>query len=137
MRDSQVKYSLNLFVLYIGVALLMTHELDAVMNNEWLVLPLTSWLEPDAGYLVFLWMHVPLFALLIYVLSHSSKKVRLISARVLAGFLVIHGALHLGFSGHEHYEFSTLSSSLLIYGGSVFGVAYFVLDRFARTLGRG
>ncbi|MEM7707118.1 MAG: DUF6713 family protein [Pseudomonadota bacterium] len=29
---------------YLGLALLLTHEMDAMLNHEWLVLPLTSFL---------------------------------------------------------------------------------------------
>lgn len=117
------------FILYVGAAILMTHELDAVMHNEWRVLPMTSFLSPEVGYQVFLWAHVPLFALTIAFLSHRKDRIRTLTASVLASFLVIHGGLHLLFSDHHHYEFTSVSSNLLIYGGSAFGVLYFILTR--------
>ena len=32
---------------------LFTHELDAMLNHEWRVLPLTSWLSDEIGMIVF------------------------------------------------------------------------------------
>lgn len=116
--------------LYIGVAMLMTHELDAVMNQEWRVLPLTSWLDPEVGYQVFLWAHVPLFALFLGALSNSSEKIRTVASKVLAAFLIIHSGLHLAFSTHENYEFTSFSSNLLIYGGAIYGLIYITLTMY-------
>ena len=117
------------FVLNVGVAFLMTHELDAVMNKEWLVLPLTNWLSPAVGYQVFLWFHVPLFTVILALFSASSNRLRRIAASTLSVFLIVHAGLHWLFSGHEHYEFSSISSNLLIYGGAVFGVFYLSINQ--------
>lgn len=114
----------NIF-LYVGVAFLMTHELDAVMHNEWLVLPITSGLPPAVGYQVFLWLHVPLFALIVSFLSTQSQRVRNKTAKFISSFLIIHAFLHLLFSGHKHYDFHSLSSNALIWGGAVFGLMFF------------
>lgn len=116
-------------VLYIGVALLMTHELDAVMNNEWLVLPLTSWLSSEVGYEVFLWFHVPLFFAILALLSSRKERTRIISGKVLSVFLLVHAGLHWLCSEHTLYDFSSISSNLLIYGGAVFGTLYFGISR--------
>jgi len=119
-------------VLYIGVAMLMTHELDAVMNQEWRVLPLTSWLDPEIGYEVFLWFHVPLFTLILALLSNSSERIRAVTSKVLAAFLIVHSVLHVAFSDHEHYEFSSLSSNLLIYGAAIYGLIYITLTMYSQ-----
>lgn len=116
-------------ILYVGVALLMTHELDAVLNREWLVLPLTSWMSSETGYLVFLWLHVPLFFAVFYFLSSASERTRDLTAVILSSILIVHAGLHLLFSGHEHYYFSSISSNLLIFGGAALG-ALFLLLRF-------
>lgn len=121
-------HHLKKWVLYVGVAVLMTHELDAARNSEWQVLPITSWLSPEMGYEVFLWAHVPLFATIIALFSNSSNRIRNITSLVLAGFLVIHAGLHWLFSSHEHYHFESISSNMLIYGGGAFGILYLALN---------
>jgi hypothetical protein len=120
------------FILNVGVAFLMTHELDAVMNSEWLVLPLTSWLSPTVGYEVFLWFHVPLFAVILTLLTSSSNRVREITASTLSVFLIAHAGLHWLFSDHQHYEFSSISSKLLVYGGAVIGVFYLIINQMRK-----
>lgn len=49
-------------IFYIGVGMSFTHELDAMLNNEWRVLPLTSGLPDEMGQTVFVLAHIPLFA---------------------------------------------------------------------------
>ena len=38
-------------------------------NHEWLILPLTSWMTPEIGKMVFVLIHIPLFAVLIALIS--------------------------------------------------------------------
>ena len=116
-------------VLYLAVAMFFTHELDAMRNNEWLVLPLTSWLSNQHGEAVFVWAHIPLFALLVAALSSLNLKVRRNTQLGFAIFLVIHGVLHAAFMQHAKYEFESLTSNILIFGGSVLGALYIVLNQ--------
>ncbi|MEM7283967.1 MAG: DUF6713 family protein [Pseudomonadota bacterium] len=115
------------FLLYLGLGLLMTHELDAVKHQEWLVLPLTSWLSPEVGYQVFLWFHVPLFAVIVGLLASAKQGVRDMTATVLCVFFAIHAVLHWLFSDHVHYLFETISSNILIFGAAVCGGLYLML----------
>lgn len=112
---------------YIGLGMMFTHELDAVRNAEWRVLPLTSWLNEELGYEVFLWAHVPLFAVVVALLASVQTSLRRATMKVVALFLIIHAGLHLAFSGHRHYEFASVSSNLLIYGGALLGALYLAL----------
>ncbi len=50
---------------YLGMGTLFAHELDAMPNHEWQVLPLTSWMPNEIGMIVFVLLHIPLFAILI------------------------------------------------------------------------
>ncbi|MQX53724.1 DUF6713 family protein [Alcanivorax sediminis] len=119
---SQTLWLRTLFL--IGLSLLFTHELDAMTHSEWRVLPLTSWLEPEMGRLVFVVLHVPLFALVLGWLTSQLPQ------RVLQGqfwvsvFLVVHAGLHLAFSGQAHYTFEGMLSNTLIFGAAVFGAGY-------------
>jgi hypothetical protein len=113
----------------IGLALLFTHELDAVARAEWRVLPLTSWLPDDAGFAAFVLLHVPLFAWLIGRIGHLDRAVRRYWQTVVSIFLVVHVGLHLLFSGHAHYEFHGAMSKLLIFGAGAFGALALLLRR--------
>jgi len=116
------------FVFYLGLGLLFTHEMDAMTNHEWRVLPLTSWLPDATGELVFLVAHVPLFAVTIAFVASLSTRVRALTQKIASAFLIVHAGLHAAFSGHEAYEFSAYVSSLLIYGAALCGAAFFGLS---------
>lgn len=114
---------------YLGIGFLFTHELDAMSNSEWLVLPLVSWLPPEVAKLTFVLAHIPIFAILVAVISSSNVTVRNKSKLGISVFLIVHGFLHAAFVGHDNYEFSSWLSNLLIFGGALCGGAYLLLNR--------
>jgi hypothetical protein len=108
----------------LGVSLLFTHELDAMTHAEWRVLPLTSWLDPEVGRIVFVVLHVPLFAL---VLGGLTSLVPERAAKVqfwVSVFLIVHAGLHLAFARHPANEFEGVLSNTLIFGAAVFGAVH-------------
>lgn len=115
---------------YLGIALLFTHELDAMPNHEWRVLPGLNMLPDVAAETAFLVAHVPLFVLVIAFIASLNLKVRAKARGIASGFLIAHGAGHYLFSSSSAYEFSSLISSVLIYGAAACGIAYFVASRF-------
>lgn len=121
-------HTVKLIFFYLGLGALMTHELDAVANHEWRVLPLTSWLTDEVGFRVFIYAHIPLFAGMVALLASGNALLKQRTMLVIAGFLSLHGCLHWAFSSHEHYEFASVDSNILIYGGAVFGTLYLALE---------
>lgn len=113
-------------IFYLGLGLLFTHEMDAMPNHEWRVLPLIQSLSEATGEIVFLVAHVPIFALIIAFAASMNRKTRLLTQKIACGFLVVHAMLHFAFSGHSSYEFSSTLSNSLIYGAALCGIAYFV-----------
>lgn len=114
----------------LGFSTLLAHELDAVMRAEWRVLPLTSFLPDQVGYIVFVLLHIPLVAVLLWLISHPDLRLRRRSEIGISLFLVVHVGLHLAFMGHAHYDFHHGVSQLLIFGGGALGLAHLL------TLGR-
>jgi hypothetical protein len=114
------------FVFYLGLALLFTHELDAMPNHEWQVMPLLSDLTDTAGRNMFVIAHIPMFAVVIAYIASLKLKTRSRARDIASSFLIAHALLHFAFSGHPAYEFSSSLSSLLIYGAALCGVLFFV-----------
>ena len=77
-------------VFYIGLGLLFTHELDAMPNHEWRVLPVLSALSDSTGELVFVLAHVPIFAIVIAFVASLDRRVRRRSEALAAVFLIGH-----------------------------------------------
>ena len=117
----------------LGLGFLCSHELDAMPNHEWRVLPLLRLLEDSIGQLAFVAAHVPLFAVLIGLVASMNPKLRRSSRLFVSGFLVVHLVLHWLFSDHPHYDFDSTLSSVLIIGAGTCGAAYILLDRFGKN----
>ena len=121
-------------VFYLGLGMLLTHEMDAMPNHEWRVLPILNSLPDATGEFAFLIAHVPIFAVLIAFVASLNIRTRELAQKLASGFLIVHAALHFVFSGHADYEFSSVTSSLLIYGAALCGAVFFVTLLFERKL---
>ena len=119
-------------VFYLGLGMLFTHEMDAMPNHEWRVLPLLRSLPDATGEFAFLIAHVPIFAVVIALVASLNMKTRARAQKIASGILIIHAVLHFVFSGHGDYEFSSITSILLIYGAALCGVAFFAALVFER-----
>lgn len=80
----------------LGFCLLLAHEMDAVRLKEWRILPVLSRLDDRSGYLAFVSLHVPLYAVLLWGLFGGDGVNRGLIF-TLDAFFVVHGVLHLLF----------------------------------------
>jgi hypothetical protein len=101
------------------LAAFFTHELDATKRHEWRVLPLTSFLPDRVGEQVFIWAHVPLFWLILW-LDGRTDGIRF----ALAAFAIIHVWLHWIFRRHPANELNNASSWALIILTGILGALY-------------
>ena len=118
--------------LYLGLGLLFTHELDAMPNHEWRVLPPLSLLSDSLGEIVFLVAHIPLFAVVVALVASLDNNIRTRAQVIFCVFLIIHSLLHYASSGNAAYEFRSLISSGLIYGAGLCGLSYILAYYFER-----
>ena len=122
---------------YLGLALLFTHELDSMPNHEWRVLPLLRSLSDSVGESVFIIAHIPIFALTIAYVASLNERTRKLARDIACGFFIVHAILHVLFSGHPDYEFSSALSSLLVFGAAICGMAYFLTGAVKATWSQG
>ncbi len=112
---------------YTALALLFTHELDAVQRREWRLLFGLRRLDDQRGFELFTLLHVPLFAVLLWLAAHSSPAVRLAFQVGMDLFLIIHAGLHKQLDQRALYEFNNPLSAVLIYGAGAVGLTHLVL----------
>lgn len=105
----------------LNLAWIATHELDAIRQEEWRVLPLTSWLNETWGYPVFVLLHIPLFVLVFVGIPMRNFQIG------MDMFLIIHGGLHILFRHHSDYHFDNRLSQILIFGVIPFALAHLLL----------
>lgn len=132
-QNSARSRSVEPFLFYLGLGFLFTHEMDAMSNHEWRVLPLLNALPDRVGELTFLMAHVPLYAVVIVFVASIKSEARLLARKVACGFMIIHGLLHIVFTGHSAYEFSSLTSELLIFGAALCGLSFFIVRFLTRA----
>lgn len=121
--------NLRHYILYGLLAMLMTHELDAVAQSEWRLLYVLRDLPPAQGQFWFVLLHVPLFAALLAMMRHANVSVRDRTEQALAIFAVIHAGLHFRLSADPLYTFHSLLSQSLIYGAAVLALYFLWLSR--------
>ena len=109
---------------YLGLGTLFTHELDAISNHEWRLLPILRSLPDDLALNTFVLLHVPLFAILLALVASTHHQLRQRSRLGISIFLIIHAGLHLWFKNDVHYEFASIVSNVLIFGGALFGALH-------------
>jgi hypothetical protein len=115
-----------LFLLAFSV--LNAHELDAMSQHEWKLLFVLRDLPPDVAEQVFVMLHVPLMAILLWVTFHRSMIVSAWSRRAVCAFGIVHFALHWHLQDHHFYTFHSFLSELLIVGYGLAGLCYLLTD---------
>jgi hypothetical protein len=63
-------------VFYLGFGTLCTHELDAIVNHEWRLMPFIRTLPEETGMIVFVAAHIPVFAVLVALVSSKISRTR-------------------------------------------------------------
>ncbi len=119
---------MNNLAFFIGFSSLITHEIDAIANHEWRVLPIIRGLPDVIGMNTFIIAHVPIFAVLVALVSSPNNRTRMVSRLVISTFLLVHCLLHLLFMNHHNYEFESNISNILIFGGGIFGGLHLALE---------
>ena len=105
---------------YLGLSLLIIHEMDAIRCKEWRIFPGLSMLNDSWGYKIFLFAHIPLFLLLFIGLSGPGTNEPLING--LDIFFMVHVGLHILFLTHKRNEFKDWISWTIILGAGLFGL---------------
>lgn len=125
--DRRQRYGRTTWLFALAFSLLVSHEMDAMIRNEWEFFPGLNTLAPETAANTFNLLHVPLFALLIWLLTSRSVWVR---RRTMAGieiFLVGHALAHAALRGSERYEFQAPVETVTVYGAAAISAVHLVL----------
>jgi hypothetical protein len=115
---------LGFFVL--TVALMSVHELDAMQRHEWRIFPGLSRLPDGIGMLVFVWAHVPLFALVFWFGADSINAGGNGFSAGFCVFCVAHAFVHWAYERHSRCEFKNPLSRSIIWACALAGLASLV-----------
>ena len=119
------------------LALLFTHELDAMTQSEWRLLYVLRGFSDEQGRWWFVAIHVPLFWALVALTHHANDHVQRASRIGLAAFCIIHAMLHWRLASDPLSTFSSPLSWSLILGAAATGGAYLGMSATHRKTGIG
>jgi len=105
---------------YVAFSFLLVHEMDAVKQKEWRMLPGFSKLNKKTAQQLFVTLHIPVYISLLYALifEESNRSTLII---ILDGFFIIHLGLHLLFIKHQMNSFKTIFSKMYIAVPAILG----------------
>lgn len=115
------------FLFYVVFAGFIAHELDAVHKREWRLLFVLRKMADEPARRTFVLLHVPLFALLLWLTAHSNATVRFWTMWGIDAFLIVHAGLHWRLSRHPKYEFNTTLSRLIIFSTAALAAAHLLV----------
>ncbi|MCL2140269.1 MAG: hypothetical protein FWH42_01110 [Dehalococcoidia bacterium] len=97
------------------ISLLFIHEMDAIRNKEWEMIPLLNRMDDNEAYQVFLLAHLPLFLIVLSLLALSSGSVQTFFFYIFDGMLILHTFVHFIFRNHYLNRFKR-NSYRIMYG---------------------
>jgi len=110
-----------------NITLLLLHEMDAIRAKEWKMFIILNRMREETAYIVFSLIHLPLYALVIFVISQSGSTAYALVWLIVDVFLVAHAIIHFLFRKHRANGFHSIYSMLLIYGMGIFAIIHLLL----------
>ncbi len=116
------------WLFYLGLFCFAGHEIDVMIHDIWFVIPPAIWIPEEYAQTLFVLAHLLLFITMMFMLpTYFLSKFEKVQTG-MALFVVIHGILHSAFMTHEHYEFDSFFSSILIFGGTLFCAVFLIFQ---------
>jgi len=111
---------------FVGVSLLLMHEMDAIDKEEWRLMFVLRKLPRERALRWFITLHFPIFVgLLFLVAAGPSATTRWVEGGVDL-FLIVHAVLHENLSRTGDESFANSYSHTVILSAAAFAVAHLV-----------
>ena len=112
-------------IFYLGLSLLLVHELDAIKRREWRIFPLLSKMKNDENaYYIFSGLHIPLFVMILFFITHPNQNIKIWACVILDVFFIIHLFLHYLLKQHKENEFNNVFSTVVITSMAAIGAIH-------------
>lgn len=104
---------------YLGLSMIVLHEMDAVRCKEWRIFPGLHLLNDKWGFSLFMFLHIPLFAWIFWELMGHGDPAGFMQG--MSVFFLVHLGLHVAFLLHPKNEFKDWISWTIIAGAAACG----------------
>lgn len=110
------------YLLILNLSLLLIHEMDAIRRKEWKLFVFLKNMDDEKAYSIFTAAHLPLYALVLFLVGTNSNVVIITMGWIISIFLIFHGIIHWFFRRKESNAFNRVFSKLIIYSMSCVAV---------------
>jgi len=114
-------------IFFLGLSLLLVHELDAVKRHEWRIFPILSSLPEKTAYFLFVSLHLPLFTLILFYLTHPNPEIGYWFIISMDIFFIAHMGLHGLYKNHKENDFGNGFSKVIIFLTAIVGGCHLLL----------
>ena len=108
----------------LALALLFTHEMDAVRRQEWKMFVILKDMPDEVAYRIFTLLHIPLYALIFLLWLFNYL---LVLFYILDIFLILHLFLHIGFSKHPDNNLKNRISKTIIFSAGLLALTHLII----------
>lgn len=108
----------------LALALLFTHEMDAIRKQEWKMFILLKEMEEERAYRIFMLLHIPLYTVLLMLLFSTKFRT---GVYLTDTFLIAHMLIHLGFRNHPANRFNNGISKGIIFLAGVLAIVHILI----------
>ncbi len=115
------------FIFYIGLALFLTHQLDAIRCHEWRLLPGLRHLEDGKASRILIVSHIPVLVILLWFISYTNSMVQFWFQAILDVMFMGHLGKHILWRNHENNEFNGPLSKIFILFTALAGLFHLIL----------
>ena len=105
------------------LALLFTHEMDAIRRQEWKMFIILKDMDDEKAYSIFTLLHVPLYAAVLLLLFSPFSH---LGYYVVDVFLLAHMFIHLGFQRHPANKMGGTISKAIIYCAGLLAIVHLI-----------
>ena len=110
-----------------NIALLISHEMDAIRCKEWSMFIVLKDMKENKGYLAFSIVHIPLYIGLIYLIAYGSTNTINIFSLCSDIFLIFHWAIHYLFRNKQQNYFKSLYSLVIINSMGIISLVHIII----------
>ena len=107
-------------------SLLLLHEMDAIRVKEWKMFVVLKSMREETAYLVFSIVHLPLYFVVIFAVSHAFSSGYTLVYLLTDVFLIAHMVVHFLFRRNAANGFTSAYSNILIYAMGILASVHLV-----------
>jgi len=101
----------TLLIFALELALLFTHEMDAVYRQEWKMFVILKDMAAEDAFRIFLLLHIPLYTAILCLLLSEYHQAGIYITDI---FLILHMLVHLAFGKHPANQLNGSISKAII-----------------------